>query len=194
MDSVNIRQTVVSDFEESAGLAGRTWQQNEEAIVRASEIIIHALESGGKLLACGNGGSAADAQHFVAELVGKYLLTRRALPALALTTNTSSLTAIGNDWSFDDVFVRQLDALGRRGDVVACISTSGSSSNVVLAARRARELGATVVALTGVKGQELIDAADIPIVVPSASTPRIQEIHGLIIHAICHAVELALSE
>jgi len=193
VDSVSIRLLAASDFDQAAGLVGLAWQRNEAAIVAACEAIVGAIERGGKLIACGNGGSAADAQHFVAELVGKYLLTRRALPALALTTNTSLLTAIGNDLSFEDTFARQLDALARRGDVVVCISTSGSSPNVVLAARRAHELGATVVALTGARGQRLIDAADVAIVVPSDSTPRIQELHGLVIHAICHAVESALA-
>ena len=137
----------------------------------------------------GNGGSAADAQHMAAELVGKYMKERRALPAIALTTNTSILTAIGNDYGFDRVFSRQVEALAGKGDVVIGISTSGNSPNVIEALRAAKKQGAFTAVLVGAKPCELDKIADIAIKAPSESTPRIQEMHSLLIHIICEMVE-----
>ncbi|MGC8696341.1 MAG: D-sedoheptulose-7-phosphate isomerase [Conexivisphaera sp.] len=162
------------------------------AVARAAGMIVGALRSGGKLVIFGNGGSAADAQHIACELVGRYMRERRALPAIALTTNTSCLTAIGNDYSFDEVFARQVRALVRAGDVAMGISTSGRSRNVILGMRAARELGAGTVGLTGADGGELCSVSDVCVRVPSRLTPRIQEAHIAIGHIISEIVEVEL--
>jgi phosphoheptose isomerase len=159
----------------------------------AARAIASCVRSGGKVLLFGNGGSAADAQHMAAELVGRFAIPERAaLPAIALTTDSSTLTAVSNDLGFERVFARQLEALGRRGDVAFAISTSGGSPNVLAAVETARERGLRVVALTGGDGGRLAEAADIAIVVPSTSTPRIQEAHLALEHAICETVEQLL--
>lgn len=147
------------------------------------------LLAGRTVLVCGNGGSAADAQHFAAELVGRFVATRRALPVLALHTDTSALTAIANDTGFDQVFARQIDAFGRAGDVLLAISTSGDSPNVVEAARLARDRGLTVVALTGRGGGALAGHADHLVAVPSTVVARVQEVHELLLHALAEAIE-----
>lgn len=160
-----------------------------DAVERAAEAIYSSLRLGGKLVLFGNGGSAADAQHIACEFVGRFGKERGALPAIALTTNTSCLTAIANDYSFDVVFERQVRALVRRGDVVIGISTSGRSRNVILGLRAARELGAFTVGLTGATGDEMCRECDVCIKVPSTSTPRIQEAHITIGHIISELVE-----
>jgi D-sedoheptulose 7-phosphate isomerase len=157
------------------------------------EEAVACLRAGGKILACGNGGSASDAQHFVAELVGRFERDRRALPAVALTTNSSVLTAIANDHGYDGVFVRQIEALARPGDLLVAISTSGNSLSVVEAARRAREAGCRVVCMTGEGGGKLGPLGHRMIAVPSRRTARIQEIHGLCLHALAGAIEERLS-
>jgi len=157
-------------------------------------MVAAAYRAGGKVVLCGNGGSAADAQHIAAELVGRFLLERRALPALALTTNTSSLTAIANDKNYEDVFRRQVEALVDGKDVVIGISTSGNSANVIKAMEEAKKKGARTIALTGRGGSKLAEAADLTITVPSDSTPRIQEAHITIGHIICELVEKEISE
>lgn len=164
-----------------------------DVILRFAEEVASTLRSGGKVILFGNGGSAADAQHIAAEFVGKFKLVRNALPAIALTTNTSTLTAIANDISFDDVFVRQVEALVSKGDLVVGISTSGRSANVIKAIVKAKELGAKTVALTGGDGGELAKKADLAVIVPSDSTPRIQEAHITIGHIVCELVERELS-
>lgn len=156
-----------------------------------AQAIVDALRSGNKVLVFGNGGSAADAQHMVAELVGRFDRERRGLPALALTTNSSNLTAISNDYGYDQVFARQVEALGRSGDVAVGISTSGRSSNVVLALDRARELGLVPVGLTGSPGSDLRKTADLCLAVGN-STQRAQEGHIIAIHIICRLVDEAL--
>ncbi|MBX6772815.1 MAG: SIS domain-containing protein [Chloroflexi bacterium] len=161
-------------------------------IVEMANALIAALRSGRKVLLCGNGGSAAQAQHLAAELVGRYLRERRPLPALALTTDTSVLTAIANDARFEEVFARQIDALGSPGDVLIALSTSGSSPDVVVAAQVARAKGITVMALTGQAGGELDRHADLILHVPSATTPIIQEVHLMVGHILCDLVERAL--
>jgi D-sedoheptulose 7-phosphate isomerase len=153
----------------------------------AASLILKSLKHGGKVIICGNGGSAADAQHMAAEFVGRYLKERKALPAIALTVNTSALTAIGNDYGFDRLFSRQVAALVGKNDVVIGISTSGNSLNVAYALEMARELDVATIALVGAKRGRM--NADIIINVPSESTPRIQEMHILIIHMICEMVE-----
>jgi D-sedoheptulose 7-phosphate isomerase len=163
-----------------------------DGITAAVDLIVAALEKGHKLLIMGNGGSAADAQHFAAEIVGRFKLERRALPAIALNTDTSILTAVGNDYGFDLVFSRQVEALAQPGDVVIGISTSGSSNNVYGALLRAREIGCSTVGLLGRDGGSLAGIADIPLVVPVQDTPRIQEVHVTIIHIVCELIEKRL--
>jgi D-sedoheptulose 7-phosphate isomerase len=159
------------------------------SVAEASEILIHALQKGNKALLFGNGGSAADAQHIAAELVGRFAFDRPALPALALSVNTSCVTAIGNDYGFEQVFSRQLEALARPGDVAIGISTSGNSANVLHALTTAKKMGLHTVALTGRTGGQLRSIADHCICAPSAETPRIQECHNLIGHIISELVE-----
>ena len=166
-----------------------------EPIARAVTVMSEALRSDHKILACGNGGSAADAQHFAAELVCRFERERPGLAAVALTTDTSALTAISNDYHFDQIFAKQVRALGQPGDVLLAISTSGNSANVVEAIRAAHEQGMTVVALTGREGGDiapLLKADDVEIRVPADSTARIQEVHLLSIHCLCHQIDATL--
>ena len=163
------------------------------ATARVSEILVEALQRGNKLLLCGNGGSAADAQHIAAEFVGRFAFDRPALPALALSVNTSCVTAIGNDYGFDRVFARQIEALARPGDVCIGISTSGNSPNVLCAMAAARQMKLLTVGLTGAAGGKLKDAVEHCICVPSNETPRIQECHILIGHIVSELVERAHS-
>ncbi len=148
-----------------------------------------ALEKGRKILICGNGGSAADSQHMAAEFVGRFVKERQSLPALALTVDTSLLTAVGNDYGFDCVFSRQVEGLGQEGDVLIAISTSGNSANVVKAVKTAKEKGIYVIALTGENGGILAKESDLCLAVPSQVTARIQEMHIMIIHMICEVAE-----
>ena len=167
---------------------------NEEGIKfisQVSEVIISQINNGGKVLLCGNGGSAADAQHFAAELVGRFMKDRKPLPAVALTTDSSILTAVGNDYNFDSVFLRQVRALCTSNDVVIGISTSGNSGNVVEAFKCARSIGAKIVALLGNTGGKCIQYADYNYVVDSCESARIQEVHLLLEHLICEFVEEA---
>jgi D-sedoheptulose 7-phosphate isomerase len=160
-----------------------------EQVQAAAQECVRALQLGGKLILFGNGGSAADAQHLTAELVGRYLIERRALAAIALTTNTSCLTAIGNDYSYEEVFSRQIEAMGNKGDVAIGISTSGNSKNVVRALRTAKEKALITVAMTGTTGGRLRHEVDYCLCVPSEQTPRIQEAHILLGHIICEIIE-----
>jgi D-sedoheptulose 7-phosphate isomerase len=162
------------------------------AIEQAAELITAALSSDRKLLLCGNGGSAADSQHIAAELTGRFVSDRRALAAIALTTDTSALTSIANDYSFDEVFSRQVAALGQRGDCLLAISTSGNSRNVIRAAETARSEGLHTIGLLGRNGGALRAICDVPIVVPSETTARIQEAHGFIGHVLCGLIEQRL--
>jgi D-sedoheptulose 7-phosphate isomerase len=159
------------------------------SIARISEILVNAIEQGNKALLFGNGGSAADAQHIAAEFVGRFAFDRPAIPALALSVNTSCITAIGNDYGFDAIFARQIEALGHPGDVAIGISTSGNSQNILRAAIVAKKLGLHTVGLTGCTGGELKNVVDCCICVPSNETPRIQECHILIGHVISELVE-----
>jgi D-sedoheptulose 7-phosphate isomerase len=162
------------------------------AVQRAAEVIAQSLRAGGKVMFCGNGGSAADSQHLASELTGRFVDDRRPLAALALSTDSSALTCIANDYAFDQVFERQLRALGRPGDVLVAISTSGRSPNVQRAAIAARELGIGVVGLLGRDGGSIKALSDIALVVPSHSTARIQEAHIFIGHTLCALVEASL--
>lgn len=163
------------------------------AISASVTTIIAALNAGNKLLIMGNGGSAADAQHFAAEFVGRFLRVRRALPAIALTTDTSLLTAVGNDFGFDQIFKRQVEALAQPGDVVIGISTSGHSANVALAMKVAQQLGCQTIGLLGRDGGIIAPLSDIQLTVPVQETPHIQEAHITMIHLICDLVEEAVS-
>lgn len=164
------------------------------ALEQAAALMVEALTGQGKVLLCGNGGSAADAQHIAAEFTGRFIHDRAPLAALALSTDTSALTCIANDYSFDQVFARQVRALGRPGDVLVAISTSGNSANVLQAVSAARELGIKVVGLLGRDGGALFQHCHVPIVVPSQVTARIQEMHILIGHTLCGAVEQLLGQ
>ncbi|WP_374316897.1 SIS domain-containing protein [Aquabacterium sp.] len=160
-----------------------------EPVAAAGQLASQALSAGGKLMFCGNGGSAADCQHLASELTGRFIKDRRALAAIALTTDSSALTCIGNDYAFDEVFARQVAGLGRAGDVLVAISTSGHSKNVVRAVEEARQLGVKVVGLLGRDGGVLAPMCDVAIVVPSQVTARIQEAHILIGHTLCGLIE-----
>lgn len=164
-----------------------------QSIERAAMLIIESIKEGGKIIFCGNGGSAADAQHLAAELVGKFYLDRPALPGISLTTNTSILTAVANDYTYDRVFVRQVEAIAKTGDVLVGISTSGNSLNVVEAMKLAKNIGMKTIAFTGETGGKMKDYADVLINVPSTDTPRIQELHIMVGHIICEIVEKELS-
>lgn len=161
-------------------------------IERSGQMICSALDQGNKVLLCGNGGSAADAQHIAAELVGTYELQRRAWPSIALTTDTSALTALSNDFGYDHVFARQVEALAREADVLVALSTSGGSPNVIKAAESARKLGCRIIALTGRTGEPLASMCDVAITVPSERTSRIQEAHITIGHLWCEMVDTQL--
>lgn len=164
-----------------------------EIVTEVAAVCVRSLEQGGKILLFGNGGSAADAQHLAAELVGRYLRDRRALPAIALTTNSSCVTAIGNDYSYDEIFSRQIEALGNRTDVAIGISTSGNSRNIVRAIQVASEMGMETAALTGRSGGALKGLVSHCLCVPSEETPRIQEGHILIGHVVCEIIEESLA-
>jgi D-sedoheptulose 7-phosphate isomerase len=156
---------------------------------RAAALLVATLRGGHKIMLAGNGGSAAEAQHFSAELVGRFRRERPAYAAIALTTDTSILTAIGNDYSYDDVFSRQVEGLGRSGDVLVAFTTSGNSENLVRAATTARERGVTVIAITGAHPSRLEEAADLTVRAPGADTPAVQELHTVITHVLCDIVE-----
>lgn len=158
-------------------------------IEESAKSIVATLKRGGKILICGNGGSAADSQHFAAELVGRFQKERRALAAMALSTDTSVLTSLSNDYAFDRVFERQIEALANPKDLLFAISTSGKAKNVIAAVKRAKKMGLKTIGLTGKGGGDLAKITDIPLLAPSALTARIQELHILIIHIICALVE-----
>ena len=162
------------------------------SVEQALDVLEEAFRAGRFLFAFGNGGSSADAQHLCAELVGRFLLERRALPAVALTTNQALLTAWSNDYQFDDIFARQIEGLGKAGDVAWGISTSGNSANVVNGLRRAREIGLRTIGLTGAGGGRMAEHCDVLLAVPLRQTPRIQEVHLVTFHAICGALEQRL--
>jgi D-sedoheptulose 7-phosphate isomerase len=187
------RQRAADDaFADTIALYRRVQRAGQAALFAAADALLTALGAGRKVLVCGNGGSAADAQHFAAELVGRYARERRAWPALALSTDTSALTAIGNDYGFDRVFARQVDAHGQAGDVLVAISTSGGSANVLAAIETARARGLVTIGLTGRDGGALGRAVDVHVNVPSPSTARVQEVHITLLHVLCDLVEREL--
>jgi len=163
-----------------------------EQVARGIVAMTDCLRAGGKVMACGNGGSAADAQHFAAELIGRFERERQELAAIALTTDTSILTAVGNDYSYDEIFAKQVRGLGKQGDILIGISTSGNSKNVVKAIEAAKKMGIKIIALTGNGGgniASLLDADDIHLCAPSTRTARIQETHLVLLHALCDGVD-----
>jgi len=192
---VSIREQVMQLFEASIDTKQAAKEILADPIATAVERITTAFKAGNKILSCGNGGSAADAQHFSAELVCRFERERPGLPAVALTTDTSALTAISNDYHYDEVFAKQVNALGQAGDILLAISTSGNSANVIRAIEAAHEKDLTVVALTGRDGgniASLLQDNDVEIRVPANSTARIQEVHLLTIHCLCHQIDEVL--
>ena len=180
---------ILKRFKESSEVKTRFLKENLPKLLDAIKLVSHAFESGNKVLFFGNGGSAADAQHLAAEFVNRYVMDRPPLPAIALTTDTSILTSVSNDLAFDEIFSKQLRALGKEGDVAVGISTSGNSPNIIKAFEVAKEMGMKRVALTGNNGGAISKMADLSLVVPSTSTPRIQETHILVGHLLCEMVE-----
>jgi D-sedoheptulose 7-phosphate isomerase len=176
-------------FKESGEVKARFLKENLPKMLEVIKLVSQSFEAGSKLLLFGNGGSAADAQHIAAEFVNRYIIDRPPLPAIALTTDTSILTSVSNDASFNEIFSKQIKALGKEGDVAVGISTSGNSQNIVKAFEVAKEMGIKTVALTGNDGGAVAKIADVSLVVPSGSTPRIQETHILIGHILCEMVE-----
>jgi D-sedoheptulose 7-phosphate isomerase len=193
MQSSLIREQIINSLREGADIRLRLIDLELDNIIRASESIHRCFETGGKVLLFGNGGSAADAQHFAAEFVCRFDRDRKALPAIALTTDTSALTAIANDYGFDRVFARQIEALCDSRDVVIAISTSGQSPNVVEGVKAARKQGAQTIGLIGGDGGDLAKAVDVAIVIPVSITARIQECHIAVGHIICETVESLLN-
>jgi D-sedoheptulose 7-phosphate isomerase len=180
-------------FTEAIRLHDRALREDAGVLLAAADAVSRVLAAGGRVLVCGNGGSAADAQHFAAELVGRFTRERQALAAVALTTDTSILTAVANDYGYERVFARQVEALGQPGDVLLGISTSGRSPNVLAAQASARSRQMATIALTGGDGGPIGAVADVHVNVPSPSTARTQEVHRTMLHVICELVEAGLS-
>src|SRR3954471_20084804 len=192
---IDLSGRIRKQFSDSAELKMKALDVLAAPIARAAEMMVEALLAGGKILACGNGGSAADSQHFAAELLNRFERERPALAAIALTTDTSTLTSIANDYDYDQVFSKQVGALGRAGDVLLAISTSGNSRNVIRAMGAARERDMRIVALTGRGGGEigkLLSPGDVHVCVPHAQTARIQEVHLLTLHCLCDGIDTML--
>ena len=187
-----MKNEITQAFRESADVKLRFIQENAEGVLQVVRMIAKAFKKGNKVLLFGNGGSAADAQHMAAEFVNRFLIERPSLPAIALTTDTSILTSIANDYEFADVFAKQVKALGREGDVAIGISTSGAAANVIKAVKVAGDLGIQTVGLTGKDGGELARVVDLALLVDSQSVPRIQEVHITIGHVVCEMVDRML--
>lgn len=187
-----MKDAIVQAFRESADVKVRFIRQNAEVLAQAVKMIVQAFKAGNKVLLFGNGGSAADAQHIAAEFVNRFLIERPPLPAIALTTDTSILTSISNDYGYADSFAKQVKALGKGGDVAIGISTSGAAANVIKAIQVAKEMGLKTVGLAGRDGGELSKLVDVALVVDSQSVPRIQEVHITIGHVLCEMVDRML--
>ncbi len=187
-----MKEMIIKELDENINTTKSLSKNLSDTIVNVSKIIIDCYRNGGKIILIGNGGSAADAQHIAAEFVGKFKLERKSLPAIALTTNTSILTALSNDYGYETIFSRQLDSLAKDKDILIAITTSGNSSNILKAVENAKLRNIKVVGMTGKNGGKLKDMADITIRIPSDNTPRIQEAHITIGHIICGLVENAL--
>ena len=186
---LEMEKVITRQLEEGASIKKTMAQSAPDIIARAVQVILSVFKAGGKVLLIGNGGSAADAQHIASELIGRFELDRRSLPAIALTTNTSVLTALSNDYDYETVFSRQLAALATDKDVLIAITTSGTSPNILKAVEEAHSMGVTVIGMTGKSGGKLKELADLTIIVPSNNTARVQEAHITIGHIICYLVE-----
>lgn len=189
---MNIEQKISQHFRDSAALKLRALDALTPQVARAARTMVACLQSGGKILVCGNGGSAADSQHFAAELVGRFEREREELAAIALTTDTSILTAVGNDYGYDEIFSKQVRALGKPSDILFGISTSGNSKNVVAAIEAATKKGMTIIGMTGRDGGKigsLVGANGVLLNVESAVTARIQEVHLLMLHCLCDSID-----
>ncbi len=191
MTSTDVVAGIEATFDEIAANF-ESLKARADEVARAAEVLIEALRTGNKVMFCGNGGSAADAQHLAAELMGRFLKDRRPLPAVALTVDTSALTAIANDYAYADVFARQLSGIGRPGDVLVAISTSGNSANVLAALERAREMGIAAIGLTGADGGRMPGHCEACIRVPATRTDHVQEMHIAVGHVLCGLIEEAL--
>ncbi len=189
-----MKNVIESEFLSHLETIQEVIKSSQEDLVLASKMAVDVLKAGNKVILFGNGGSAADAQHIAAELTGRYKSERRGLPGLALTTDTSALTAIGNDYGYDRVFDRQVESLAQKGDLLIGISTSGNSQNVVNAFKIGRELGCKILGFSGRDGGVMNDLCDLNLVVPSNNTPRIQEMHILFGHTICQCIDDAFDE
>ena len=192
---MDLQQRVFEHFQASIEAKKTSAEQLPLAITQAADLMVHCLLNGGKILSCGNGGSAGDAQHFSSELLNRFERERPALPAMALTTDSSTITSIANDYSYNEIFSKQIRALGQAGDILLAISTSGNSENVIQAILAAHDREMQVVALTGRDGGNMaaaIDAQDVEIRVPTEKTARIQEVHLLVIHCLCDLVDFQL--
>ncbi|MFN8770696.1 MAG: phosphoheptose isomerase [Neisseriaceae bacterium] len=190
-----IKELIKSNFVESIEAKQKVVEILQDPVCKAVELITNAFKTGKKMLICGNGGSAADSQHFAAEFTGRYEIERTPLPVIALTTDTSALTAIGNDYSFEVIFSKQVEALGNEGDILFAISTSGNSKNVIKAMEIAHEKGMHIISLTGKDGGKMLSmlrANDVGINSPVSRTARIQETHIMVLHTLCDAVDNVL--
>jgi D-sedoheptulose 7-phosphate isomerase len=187
-----MRNVILSTIEESIAVKRELAENLVPDIERFARFFVDTLRNGNKLLVCGNGGSAADSQHIACELVNRFLVERRPLPAIALSTDTSILTSIANDYSYDQVFKKQVEALGLPGDLLLAISTSGKAANVNEAVKAAREKGLKTIALTGKGGGDLAPLVDMALIIPGKDTPRIQESHLTVIHIFCDIIEREL--
>jgi D-sedoheptulose 7-phosphate isomerase len=189
-----MRSIIEFEFSEHLKTAQATLEYIADPLEIAANFCIDSLQNGGKILIFGNGGSAADAQHIAAEMVGRYKVERKGLAAIALTTDTSALTSIGNDYGYNHVFDRQVEALANKGDVVIGISTGGSSGNVISALKLAKDIGCKIIGFSGRDGGEMNALCDVNLVIPAEDTPRIQEMHIVIGHTICHLIDQAFKD
>jgi len=189
-----MRDRIKDIFLESIRVKEQLLHNNIGQIIEIAEIVIDSLKKNGKLLLFGNGGSASDSQHIAAELIGRFKKDRNALAAIALTTNTSILTSLANDYGYDIIFAKQIEALGQKNDVVMAISTSGKAKNVIAGVKQAKKMGLKTIALTGGDGGEIAKLADVTLLVPSNITARIQEAHITIGHIICELIEQTLCQ
>ncbi len=184
-----MKKKIFSELEAHKETIQKVIEMLTDDIENACQMAVETLKAGNKIMLCGNGGSAADAQHIAAELSGRYKKERKGVAGLALTTDTSALTAIANDYAFENVFARQVEALAKKGDLIIGISTSGNSDNVIRAFQKGKELGCKTIGLTGKGGGKFNGQCDLNVIVPSDDTPRIQEMHILIGHIICQAID-----
>ena len=184
-----MKKVIFNEFQSHLETIVKVIEHLQVDLEEASSLVVDTLKNGGKIILCGNGGSAADAQHIAAELTGRYKTERRGLPGIAITTDTSALTAIGNDYGYDRVFDRQFEAIGNKGDLLIGISTSGNSKNIISALKLAKDMGCKTIGFSGRDGGAMNEVCDVNLIVPSDNTPRIQEMHILFGHTICQIID-----